>query len=210
MYMSYTILKLIPGDAKTARYLVWGSIADSPETRLMPLEGIRAFWKDTFGKVSMHRFEYDIARVKDQSREDIIDFIAGNRAGSDDGELTYEELLEAYTDEPLQKTDKLELVPGTIIPIKINGKTVNTTIDKNGTQRLPKDEIIDKLFNADLLDLNKIAQVAAGMSIPRPFGFNGTFTAEDRLTLYREYLGYSVSGFGEVFPDAEIENPLWE
>jgi len=100
--------------------------------------------------------------------------------------------------------------PGDTVVVEIDGETVITTIDKNSVQRLPKDPIVDKLINSGVLDLNSVAIAARGVSFPRAIGLNGSFTEDDRYMLYRDYLGFSVSGFLDVFPDAKIRNPLWE
>ncbi len=100
--------------------------------------------------------------------------------------------------------------PGDKIVIRINSQEVETIISKTGVQRLPQDSMIDKLWSAGLLDLNHISIAAQGGEYPRRIDLQGTFNEEDRFILYRDYLGYSVSGFQDVFPDAVIENPLWE
>jgi hypothetical protein len=53
------------------------------------------------------------------------------------------------------------------------GVKVETTIDEHETQRLPRDPIIDKLFNAGLLDLSKIAVASHGGKYERIVGLEG-------------------------------------
>jgi hypothetical protein len=104
----------------------------------------------------------------------------------------------------------MEVKVGDKIPIKINGVEVITTIGEGGVQRLPCDPLIDKLFNASLLDLNLIAIAAQGGRYERVVGINGKFTRKDWFELYRDRLGMSVCGLMDVFSGLKIENPLWE
>lgn len=84
--------------------------------------------------------------------------------------------------------------------IKINGRPVNTRTDKGGVQRLPRCRKLSELVNCGALDLNNLA-----VAVKR----DGTCSVETRRWVYQQ-LGYSVTGYVEVFPQDKIENPLWD
>lgn len=94
------------------------------------------------------------------------------------------------------------LVPldGTVIPVRINGVEVETKIVE-GVQRLPSDPTLELLFDAGVIDLNKLWCVAANHPEIMPWVRN-----------FYLNIGYSLGGYSEVFAfcDDEIKNPLWE
>lgn len=90
--------------------------------------------------------------------------------------------------------------------IKINGDTYPTIIDEHGTQRFPKNRIVEDLLketnhgNAGrYLDLNEIWQRSRGVS---------GYTADEIKEFYR-LIGISICGYADVFPDDKIKNPMW-
>jgi len=89
---------------------------------------------------------------------------------------------------------------GTKIPVMINGSPMWTTIGKDGVQRLPEDPRIAMLFECGALDLNKLA-----IAVKR----DGSCSMEVQRWVYLR-LGYSVTGYEEIFPKDEIVNPLWK
>jgi hypothetical protein len=85
------------------------------------------------------------------------------------------------------------------IMIKISGKEIETTIDKNGVQRLPCNKHLDLLIKNKVIDLND-------------FVFKyiiGKIKRSTYVWLYQN-IGYSVDGYASIFPNVKIENPLWE
>lgn len=84
--------------------------------------------------------------------------------------------------------------------IKVNGKEYETAFDSEGVQRFKKNSTICFLVDSGQVNLNKLSIYCY---------LYDKFSYID----YMEFImqtGYSVSGFADLFPDAEIENPLWE
>jgi len=90
---------------------------------------------------------------------------------------------------------------GDKINITIGEKTIETWIDKYGTQRLPNNPLFSALFECEALDLNRLAIAYRRSQI----------NFEHYLEYYLN-IGYSVCGFAELssFEHLEIKNPLWE
>ena len=95
----------------------------------------------------------------------------------------------------------MKFKPGDKIPIKIGDREIMTTIDKNGTQRLPSNPVFVALFDAGVVNMNDLV---------RAYHYN-KISFENLLEYYLN-IGYSVCGFAELsnFQHLEIENPLWE
>jgi len=87
----------------------------------------------------------------------------------------------------------------TTVEVKINGVPYDTIIDNQGVQRFQKNNLYGYLINSGMVDLNELSCAYQ----------NGSFTREEYMEFYRG-IGYSVSGFCDIFDDVEIENPLWE
>lgn len=93
-----------------------------------------------------------------------------------------------------------------VIMVKVDGREYETMLDGYGAQRF-RSGYADTLFLHGLLDLNKIAVLAA----------EGKMTTQEYQELNMD-LGYSVCGFAEVMATHEdntghktvIENPLWD
>ena len=96
----------------------------------------------------------------------------------------------------------------------INGVIHKTVIDDRGVQRFQQNRIVRDLLTATTymdkdgrwlpvpigatrISLNEIA-MATG---------DGRYTGGEWRELYR-LIGYSIGGYGEIFPDDEIDNPL--
>jgi len=104
----------------------------------------------------------------------------------------------------------MSTTPGDQICILVDGQPVNTIIDDHGVQRFVENEVVCWLLNTHQIDLNSVC-----LNFLR-----GKFSLEDYMEFYMS-LGYSVSGFEEVFGASssvadntgkavEILNPLWE
>ena len=78
--------------------------------------------------------------------------------------------------------------------ISVNGKDCAVEADKNGALRFKRNPIVKFLYELTKdnqgIDLNLIRSL-------------DIFTEDDLLEFYR-LLGYSVDGYRDVFPDAEI------
>lgn len=85
------------------------------------------------------------------------------------------------------------------IVVTINGLEYDTYIDERGIQCFPLNRVVSWLVRIPESKINKIWDMANA----------GLFDKEELMELYI-LIGYSVSGFSEMFPDAKIENPLWE
>ena len=90
---------------------------------------------------------------------------------------------------------------GTKILIKINGKPIETKIDENGYQRLPRNHAIDWLcmYSPKGPMMNELWKFHAA----------GGCTKQEMREIYQN-IGYSVCGYSEMFPNDKIENPVWE
>ena len=91
--------------------------------------------------------------------------------------------------------------PGDVITITVGDHKVETTIDANGVQRLPKNPVYSALFDSGALSLNQLAIAYAQKKI----------SFEHYLDYYLN-IGYSVCGFAELsnFQHLEIKNPVWD
>ena len=79
---------------------------------------------------------------------------------------------------------------GDKIVIYINGRPIETFIDKDGAQRLP--------YNSAL------AWLCRGK-----FNALADFPVDERRQIYQN-IGYAVDGYAEVFEADKIVNPLWD
>lgn len=104
-----------------------------------------------------------------------------------------------------------KLRAGSKVTIKINGKEIETVIDKGGVQRLPSNRIFRYLIcdggsykKSDGFNLAKFDLNALWIDM-----HNKKYTKVEVRQLYQN-IGYSVCGYAEVFPRDKIENPLWD
>lgn len=84
------------------------------------------------------------------------------------------------------------------IMIRINGKPIETTVDEEGTQRLPNRPIVQYLMHRAVMNFNELAELA---------GF-GMVSQDDWRFIYQN-TGTSVDHYADCFPEDEIDNPLW-
>lgn len=89
---------------------------------------------------------------------------------------------------------------GDIITIKVDNRLYSTIIDDNGIQRfIANNVLVYLLSNSPAVILNDIALEYQ----------YGKITKQS----YQEFhmlIGYSVCGFQDLWPDANIENSAWE
>jgi hypothetical protein len=94
------------------------------------------------------------------------------------------------------------------IVVTVDGCLFNTIIDDEGVQRFPKNRVVCLLLDSGRLNLIDISMMAD----------HDIFSTKELMSFYMD-LGYSVSGFVEVFADKfdhesggthTISNPLWE
>lgn len=87
-----------------------------------------------------------------------------------------------------------------IITIKVDNHLYGTIIDNNGIQRfIANDVLVYLLSNSPTAILNDIALEYQ----------YGKITKQS----YQEFhmlIGYSVCGFQDLWPDVNIENPMWD
>lgn len=86
--------------------------------------------------------------------------------------------------------------PGDRVKIKINGEEIETLIDDNGTQRLPCNEQLVAFMSRQYNWLSQMRQIV--------------FMPKKACRKIYQNVGYSVSGYAEIFPKDEIENPVWD
>lgn len=85
------------------------------------------------------------------------------------------------------------------ITIRINGKPIETTIDEDGTQRLPLRPIIRYLMHRAVMDFDELAELS---------GF-GMVSEEDYRFIYQN-TGIAIDYYADLFPEDKIGNPLWD
>lgn len=84
------------------------------------------------------------------------------------------------------------------IDISVDHKHYATYLYK-GVQRFPPNKLILYLFKKYQIDLNDLKMMAD----------IETFSQDEYMQFYMD-IGYSVCGLLELFPEVEIENPLWD
>lgn len=91
--------------------------------------------------------------------------------------------------------------PGDVVWIKVNGVRRKTIIDARGVQRFPVNTAAEWLAERADLDLLTLWAQDCAPEVAN----------QRRRDLQRVYMqiGYSVSGFCDLFPRAKIENPVW-
>jgi hypothetical protein len=85
-------------------YLVWSSIVDAPITFGLTLDELRAFIKEEYGRSGLDYLDHSLKRVEQfgisnsdyQYDGGLDDFLAPNRAGPGEDELTKDEIYQAY------------------------------------------------------------------------------------------------------------------
>lgn len=101
------------------------------------------------------------------------------------------------------------------IEVKVNGKPYQTYIDEHKVQRFVPNRAVERFVDSaneitcgfrelaeglNLYDLNRLKRDV----------FKGEISLQEMIDIYT-MIGYSVSGFADVFwdYDVEIENPRW-
>lgn len=82
-------------------YCEWSTVVDAPISYFMPLVDFEEYYKQQYGIEGLASLSTRMSRVEtkgtssrfDDSAEEVI---SGNRAGSDEDELTADELLQKY------------------------------------------------------------------------------------------------------------------
>lgn len=98
--MARTILRLEDSRDGAAFYLEWSSVVDAPITFGLTREEMAVYHRDEYGRLD---HELHFARRMKAADENKFQFgltaekiIAGNRAGPDESELTYEEIVDKF------------------------------------------------------------------------------------------------------------------
>lgn len=82
-------------------YLEWSTVVDAPVTYGMSMGEFEDYYKSAYGNEGMIGLPERMIRVEKKGTSSIIDdnlhtLIRGNKAGDDESELTYEELIDRY------------------------------------------------------------------------------------------------------------------
>jgi hypothetical protein len=99
-------------------------------------------------------------------------------------------------------------VMGDIIPVRVDGLVYLTALDGRGVQRFIEDrdhwlvKQIPKTYDRGA------GRMIDDMNVMAIRFHKGQFNRRDYMEMNMA-VGYSVSGFCDIFSDAEIENPLW-
>lgn len=102
------------------------------------------------------------------------------------------------------------LKEGTVIPIRVGGRVINTTIDHLGTQRLPSDPILCAWVSGSANVSGSGRLVGFTLNDMVMLYHEGKFTFDEWLDFYLN-IGYSVGGFCDLseFSHLDIVNPVW-
>lgn len=94
----------------TDYYLLWSSVVDAPVTYGMTLEEFRAFYENECGSLLVqdapNGLDARMERVEETGTSDILcrdpveQWTAYNRAGPDESQLTFAEIVEQWVREP--------------------------------------------------------------------------------------------------------------
>ena len=81
------------------RYLLWGTIQDSPTTELMTLEEFETYYRNRFGSEGMRELPRRMERVAEQGHSCMLPYtldelLANNRAGENETELSKEQIVQ--------------------------------------------------------------------------------------------------------------------
>jgi hypothetical protein len=95
------IAKFTDKETKTDYYLEWSTIVDAPVTYGVSLDEFKEYYKTQYGSHGFKDLDERLERVEakgtsSQIDENINDLIEGNRAGVDEEELTYDEIVREY------------------------------------------------------------------------------------------------------------------
>lgn len=101
-----------------------------------------------------------------------------------------------------------------IIIVKVDGREFETYIDEHGVQRFLENAAIRRYVDfanegPPDFKIKEGAYTLNDLWIDWHESSREDFPIEDMMVFYT-MMGYSVSGFADVFPDAYIENPRWE
>ncbi len=87
-------------------YLIWSSVVDAPITEGMTYDELLEYYKFEYGQSGMKRLQERLARVEETgcsdaiSREPLKKWVAFNRAGPNESQLTFEEIIDVYIRRP--------------------------------------------------------------------------------------------------------------
>ncbi len=82
-------------------YMEWSTIVDAPVTRGMSIDAFRAHYREEYGASGMRSLDARMARVEDSGSSSAVyesarDIVSFNRAGPDESEISYEEIVRRY------------------------------------------------------------------------------------------------------------------
>lgn len=95
------IVKLVDPRANKEYYLLWSSVVDAPVTNGVGLTEFKEFYKDEYGNEGMKEFDERMARVNAKGTscrlsKNVEEFLACNRAGPFESNLSYDEIVRFY------------------------------------------------------------------------------------------------------------------
>lgn len=101
--MGRAILKV--GDDQ---YLEWSTVADAPRTFIMTRDELLNFYREEYGREGLQQLELELPEIDRVGTaatgyQDVEDYVACNRAGLDETELTLEQIRESYRNEETYK-----------------------------------------------------------------------------------------------------------
>jgi hypothetical protein len=93
------IVKIV--DDGVPYYLEWSTIVDAPVTYGMSLEEFKEYYKSKYGEEGFAKLDERLERVEKFGSSTVdgwtaLDVISGNRAGLNERELTFDEIVRKY------------------------------------------------------------------------------------------------------------------
>lgn len=96
-------------------FFEWSTVVDAPVTYAMPREEFEQFYREEYGRSRMDEFERRMARATETGTSahgyTLAEVVSGNRAGPDETEATFEQIIKELHDRPEEDDDDAAPVP---------------------------------------------------------------------------------------------------
>lgn len=90
-------------------FFEWSTVVDAPVTYAMPREEFEQYYREEYGRSRMDDFERRMARAIETGTSahgyTLEDVVSGNRAGPDETEATFEQIIKELHDRPEEDDD---------------------------------------------------------------------------------------------------------
>ena len=90
------------------KYMEWSTVVDAPITYGMTLKEFRRYYQQEYGRVSMHDLDLRMERVERKGtsshlHSSVDDLIECNRAGVNETNISKDEIIRLFANEPKRK-----------------------------------------------------------------------------------------------------------